>query len=70
MILTNQQRDALITEITAAISGNARTSLLFSGELEKGRSLLCADANTWNKGAFITGIGLFIFRTTAGRSGL
>ena len=40
MILTNQQRDALITEITAAISGNARTSLLFSGELEKGRTEL------------------------------
>ena len=40
MILTNQQRAALITEITAAISGNARTSLLFSGELEKGRTEL------------------------------
>ena len=40
MILTDQQRDALITEITSAIMENERTKLLFDLELENDRSEL------------------------------
>ena len=40
MILNDQQRDALITEITGTIRDNERTKVLFLDELVKGRSNL------------------------------
>lgn len=38
MIITKEQRDALVSEIQMAIESNARTNLLFSAELDNGRS--------------------------------
>lgn len=38
MIITNEQRETLVSEIKTAINRNTRTNLLFSAELDNGRS--------------------------------